>query len=179
MLARSRAKPQRPVHGVESRNTSIELDGRTIATRLYLPPESPLGIILFYHGSGFVIFDLETHDELCRHLCASAGWAILSIDYRLAPEHKFPAAVQDCFDVAALVAAKGIAEIGAQRLPLVVAGDSAGGNLATVTALLMRDGGIPLAGQILIYPVTDHYKANRQSYRYNAVGYGMTAADMR
>ena len=119
------------------------------------PPDGALPLVVFFHGGGFVIGSSRIYSRVTGHLANAAGAVVVSLDYRLAPEHPFPAAVEDAF--AATEWAAGAAhELGADPACLVVAGDSAGGNLAAVTALLARDAGGPaLAGQVLIYPVTD------------------------
>jgi acetyl esterase len=152
--------------------------------RLYWPSAidiaTPLPITVFFHGSGFVICSIESHEEICRHLCRGSGSLIVSVDYALAPEHPFPAALDDC-----VAAVRGIASRarswGADPDRLAVAGDSAGANLATVTALRLRDeGGEPsLRAQVLWYPVVDHYSANHASYLERGSGFGLTSDDMR
>jgi hypothetical protein len=109
---------------------------------------------VFIHGSGFVLWSLDTHDGMCRNLCARSGCVVASVDYRLAPEHKFPARIEDCLRWAAAHAA----ELGADARRVAVAGDSAGGNVAAVTALRLRnEGGPALCGQLLLHPVTDYH----------------------
>ncbi len=140
------------IHSVEDR--SIPGPGGDLAVRIYRPAEGNLPAVVYYHGGGFVIGSLDTHDRECRRLAARSGAVVVSVDYRLAPEHRFPAAVDDAW--AALTWVRDNAEeldIDPERL--VVAGDSAGGNLAAVTALRARDEGIPLALQALIYPAVD------------------------
>lgn len=155
-------------------------DRLPIALRLYRPQgEPPFPVLVFFHGSGFVACDLDTHDPMCRNLCAGSGYLVVSVDYRLSPEHKFPAAIDD-----ALAATRWVEEragdFGGDPARIVVGGDSAGGNLGAVTALRARDDRRPrLAGQLLIYPVTDHYSARHASYAQNAVGCGLTADTMR
>ena len=138
----------------------------------------PLPLLVFFHGGGFVVCDLGTHDALCRNLCAGAGCVVASVDYRLAPEHRFPAAPDDCL-AATRWAAEHAAELGADPARVAVGGDSAGGNLAAVVALRARDGGGPrLAGQLLLYPTTDAAAAGMPSLVENAEGYGLTVRDM-
>ena len=135
-------------------------------------------MLVFYHGSGFVLCSLDTHDGICRNLCAGAGCVVASVDYRLAPEHPFPAAPEDCL-AATRWCAEHAAELGADPARLVVGGDSAGGNLAAVTALRLRDEGGPRpVGQLLLYPVTDWHTPGWPSYAENAEGYGLTRATM-
>jgi acetyl esterase len=115
---------------------------------------------------------------MCRNLCAGSGCVVVSVDYRLAPEAKFPAATDDCL-AATRWAVANAAALGADPGRVLVAGDSAGGNLAAVTALRIRDeGGPTLLGQLLIYPVTDHYDPGTPSMIENAEGYGLTRAGM-
>lgn len=136
----------------------LPLEGRTLDARLYVPEgagETP-PLIVYYHGGGWVIGTLDTHDGTCRALASRSGAAVLSIAYRLAPEDRYPAAPHDCFD-ALKWASENAAELGVDGTRLAVAGDSAGGNLAAIAAIMARDhGGPPLRHQLLIYPVTDH-----------------------
>jgi acetyl esterase len=152
-----------------------------IPLRLYrpigVPASAPLPALVFFHGGGWVIGDLETHDVLCRQLTAEAGVSVVAVDYRLAPEHKFPAAVDDAWAATRWIVAHA-AELGVDPGRLAVGGDSAGGNLATVVALLARDqGGLALASQILLYPVTD-LAAETASYREFCDGYLLTRESM-
>ena len=164
------------------RDATAEGPGGQIALRVYrpagLPASTPLPAYVYFHGGGWVIGDLETHDVLCRQITAASGVSVIAVDYRLAPEHKFPAAVDDAWAATRWVAAHG-AELGVDGRKLVVGGDSAGGNLAAVVALLARDaGGPPIAGQVLIYPVTD-LGGEAQSYTDFADGYSLTRESMR
>ncbi|WP_409305511.1 alpha/beta hydrolase [Peribacillus sp. SCS-155] len=161
---------------VENRN--IPGPAGEIPVRIYTPKgEGPFPALVFYHGGGWVIGDLDTVDVPCRLLVNRANCVVVSVDYRLAPEHKFPAAAEDSY-----AAAKWVVENAAsiQVLPdqVAVGGDSAGGNLAAVTALMARDKGeISLAYQMLIYPVTNHSYAT-ESYTENADGYLLTKDSM-
>jgi acetyl esterase len=163
------------------RDVPMALDGRTLQSRLYIPEgagETP-PLIVYYHGGGWVIGTLDTHDATCRALARASGAAVLSVAYRLAPEHRYPAAVDDCYD--ALVWAKDhAASLGVDGSRLAVAGDSAGGNLAAAVALLCRDrGGPAIRHQCLIYPVTD-IDYSTASYRENGGGeYFLGEATMR
>lgn len=129
-----------------------------IGARLFDAREErgPGGLILFYHGGGFVIGDLDSHAPLCAEIARATDLPVLSIDYRLAPEHPFPAAPDDSIAAARWVAANG-ADIGREATRLILMGDSAGANLAVVTAVALRDSpaAVPVAAQCLIYPVTD------------------------
>jgi acetyl esterase len=156
--------------------------GGDIALRLYTPrhaPPGPLPGMVFFHGGGFVIGDLETHDGLCRALCDGSGCRIVSVDYRLAPEHPFPAGVEDAF-AATMFVARNAASFGIDADRLAVGGDSAGGTLATVTAQLARQAGGPaLRFQLLIYPVAQMGSdAETASMRDNAKGYFLERESM-
>lgn len=140
------------------RDISIPGPAGSIPARVYDPVAEPAGTVLYYHGGGFVFGCLDDCDALCRALAVSSGARVVSVDYRLAPEHCFPAAADDAF--AALQWAAGQHGDG----PIVVAGDSAGGNLAAVSALRARDeGGPEIALQVLVYPVVD-WDVTRPSY---------------
>ncbi|HEY6865424.1 MAG TPA: alpha/beta hydrolase, partial [Burkholderiales bacterium] len=130
-----------------------------VAMRMYRPAgaakDAVLPALVYFHGGGWTIGDLDTHDPLCRQLANGARCAVFSVDYRLAPEHAFPAAVDDCVVATRFVAEQAEA-LRVDRSRLAVGGDSAGGNLAAVVALHARDAGGPaLAFQLLIYPATD------------------------
>lgn len=126
-------------------------DGTTIPARLYRPAEGVLPALLYFHGGGFTVGSIASHDTLCRTLARLAGCAVLSVGYRLAPEHRFPTAFDDAWDsVRWLVAQAGGLALDATRL--AIGGDSAGGTLATVCATLARDAGIDVRLQLLFYP---------------------------
>ena len=146
-----------------------------IPIRIYTPEgEGPFALVVFFHGGGFVVGSLDGYDEFCRNLCHGAGCIIVSVDYRLAPENKFPAATDDCLAATRWVA-EHAAEFNADPAHIVVVGDSAGGNLAAVTSLRIREEGGPfLCGQLLIYPVTDYHTPATPSYLTNANGYLLT-----
>ena len=139
----------------------------------------PGPLLVFYHGGGFVLGDIETHDVLCRLICRDGAVHVLSIDYRLAPEHPVPAAVEDAY-AAYRWAVDHATELGADPARVAVGGDSAGGNLAAVTAQLARNDGFPApALQLLIYPVTNHFSDDvTRSTTLFADGYFLTKADM-
>ena len=142
-----------PMH--EVRELQIPVAGHAVAARLYRPTvDQAAPVMVFFHGGGWCIGDLDTHDPVCRQLCQEAQCAVFSIDYRLAPEHRFPAAVEDCFAALRFVAGEGLS-LGMDANRIAVGGDSAGGNLAAVCAIMARDADIKLAGQLLIYPATD------------------------
>jgi acetyl esterase len=162
-------------------NISIPLDGRTLEARLYVP-EGAGGappLTLYYHGGGWVIGTLETHDGTCRALAQKSGSAVLSVAYRLAPEHRYPAAADDCYD-ALVWAAANADSLGVDGSRVAVAGDSAGGNLSAAVAIMARDrGGPALRHQLLIYPVTDQ-DYSRASYAENGGGeYYLSTDGMR
>jgi acetyl esterase len=154
---RFRDLPRKPVHQ-ELRVDDRSVDGPDgpIPVRLYWPPEAetPPPVVMFFHGGGWVVGDLDTYDGDARRHAVGAGALVVSVEYRLAPEHPYPAAVDDVWAATRWVAANG-EELGADPTRLAVAGDSAGGNLAAVVAQLARDaGGPPIAFQLLWYPAT-------------------------
>jgi acetyl esterase len=164
------------------RNVVAETSPGAIPLRVYrpagVPATTPLPAYVYFHGGGWVIGDLETHDVLCRQLTAASGASVISVDYRMAPEHKFPAAVDDAWAATRWVVAHA-GELGLDGSRLAVGGDSAGGNLAAVLALMARDAGAPaIKLQVLIYPVTDVMRETR-SYDDFAEGYMLTRDSMR
>ena len=167
-----------PIAGAEDR--AINGPGGRLGLRVYTPlGRGPFPLLVFFHGSGFVVCSLDTHDAMCRNLCAGSGCVVASVDYRLAPEHKFPAAPEDCLH-ATRWAATNAASLGADPARVAVGGDSAGGNLAAVTALRVRDeGGPALCAQLLVYPVTEYWDAGMPSCAENAEGYGLTRDGMK
>jgi len=164
------------------RNVSAEGPHGLIPLRVYRPAgvadATRLPACVFFHGGGWVIGDVNTHDVLCRQITAASSVSVVSVDYRLAPEHKFPAAADDAWAATTwLVAHAG--ELGIDAGRLAVAGDSAGGNLAAVVALMARDAGGPaIKQQVLIYPVTDVMRETR-TYADFADGYLLTRDSMR
>ena len=165
-----------PVAQVENR--TIPGPAGAMPVRIYTPAGSgPFPVLVFFHGGGWVICDLDTHDGHCRSLCNGAGCVVVSADYRLAPEHKFPAAPEDCYAATQWVAAHA-AEINGDPARLAIGGDSAGGNLTAVVAQMARDGhGPTLLFQLLIYPATD-FTFTGSSLKDNADGYFLTTEDM-
>jgi acetyl esterase len=170
------AGPTRPVASVADR--MIPGPAGDLVIRVYSPHGTgPFPLLVFFHGGGFVLGDINSHDPICRELCEGAGCVVMSVEYRLAPENKFPAATDDAL-AAIRWAAEHASHMGADPERIAVAGDSAGGTLSAVTALRIRDqGGPPLCGQLLIYPATDFYKPGTPSLRENS-GYFITIEDM-
>jgi acetyl esterase len=146
-----------------------------IPLRLYRPTRrsddpAPMPVLVYFHGGGWTIGDLDTHDVLCRQLANASGCALVSVDYRMGPEHRFPAAVDDSL-AATYWVRRHAAELGVDPARLAVGGDSAGGNLAAAVALLARDAGdLPIAWQLLIYPATD-MRCGHPSHVANGKGY--------
>ena len=126
-------------------------DGFALPARLYAPSDDALPVLLYFHGGGFTVGSVATHDTLCRVLSSRSGCAVVSLDYRLAPDHKFPTAHDDAWDALQFVATQG-AGLRLDTTRMAVGGDSAGGTLAAVCAIMARDAGLPLALQLLIYP---------------------------
>ncbi len=183
-LAASRAAiPPPPVAAVED----IQVAGATgpLAARTYRVSSAPTPTVVFFHGGGWVAGDLETHDRQARWLAIETGAVVVSVDYRRPPEAPFPGAFEDAFAALRDVAGR-IGTFGSDATRLGVAGDSAGGNLAAAVAIAARDAGIRLAGQLLVYPVTDvagNYadateNARFPSRRENAEGYFLSRAVM-
>jgi acetyl esterase len=175
----------RGIAGVDRRDPStlpliaeirdVEVGG--VRARVYRPSVSTtVPTVVYLHGGGFVIGDLDTHDLAVRLLATDLGAVVVSVDYRLAPEHPFPAGVDDAWTAFAAVAGS-IEEFGGDPDRLVVAGDSAGANLAAVTAVRARDEGVPLAAQLLAYPTVDP-AGDYASRGENAEGFFLTARDM-
>jgi acetyl esterase len=160
-------------------DTRIDGPAGPIPVRIYRPHTTgAVPTIVFFHGGGFVIGDLDTHDDHGRLLCRDVDAVVVSVDYRLAPEHKFPAGFEDCL-AATRWAADHIGSLGGDAGRLAVAGDSAGGNFAAAVALAARDAGLRLAAQLLIYPGVDFTDDDTHPSRIeNAEGYFLTAEDM-
>jgi acetyl esterase len=172
-------RPENVVPVKETEDVVIPTPDFDLPARVYRPElTEPAPTIVFIHGGGFVIGDIETHDNQARAICAGADSVVVSIDYRLAPEAPWPAAVDDSY-AAVCWAADTIQTLGGDPDRLAVAGDSAGGNLSAAVALRCRDSGPELAGQLLIYPGIDmDPDAPYQSRIDNAEGYFLTADDM-
>ena len=155
-----------------------------IPLRLYKPARRHLGgpegmpVLVYFHGGGWTIGDLDTHDVLCRQLANASHCAVVSVDYRMGPEHRFPAAVHDCMAATRWVRAHADS-LGLDAGRLAIGGDSAGGNLAAVVAILARDeGDLPIAWQLLVYPATD-MRCGHASHASNGQGYLLTSETIR
>ncbi|RDI54325.1 alpha/beta hydrolase [Nocardia mexicana] len=182
LLAARPAPPREPilVAAVDNRTVPGPAGAPAVPVRLYRPLDTvgPLPIVVFCHGGGFVICSLDSHDRFCRSMANATGALVISVDYRQAPEHRFPAAAEDAY-AALCWAAEHAESLGGDPARIAVAGDSAGGNLATVTALMSRDrGGPDIAFQLLMYAMLDP-ACDTDSYRDNAEGYFTTAAHLR
>jgi acetyl esterase len=169
--------PSAPVASVQDR--AVPGPAGELPVRVYTPDgEPPFPIVVWFHGGGWVVGSLDTYDPLCRALAAAVPAVVVSVDYRLAPEHRYPAAVEDAY-AATLWASRNAAQLGGAQHRLAVAGDSAGGNLAAAVALGARDrGGPAIAFQLLVHPVLDA-AADTASWREHAEGFHLTAAGMR
>lgn len=173
-------QPERSeVKVAEVKDMLISTNSHQVPVRLYLPSKgTKMPVVLMYHGGGWVIGDLTTVDGQCRHVCAGTGAMVVAVDYRLAPEHRFPTAAEDCYAVLSW-ASESIGEFGGDASRIAVAGDSAGGNLAAVVAQLSRDReGPPIVCQLLVYPVIDGTNFDTRSYVENAIGFGLSRDDM-
>jgi acetyl esterase len=169
-------QPMPEYSGVAMEARPIIQDGRSIPVRVYTPPgEPPFPIALLFHGGGWVAGSLDTHEPYCRALATEAKIVVVSVDYRLAPEHRFPAGLEDCRDATLWVLAHAN-ELNGTPGQVFIGGDSAGGTLATAVTFLLRDRtDLPrLKGQILLYPATAYYDPPTPSYLENSEGYGLT-----
>lgn len=172
--------PGEPVERIEERH--VPGPAGTIPVRLYwptgAPPAAPLPVVVYFHGGGWVLGSVDTHDGYCRALANATAAVVASVEYRLAPEHRYPAAVDDAF-AATVGVSRQAAAWGLDAGRLAVAGDSAGGNLAAVVAMLARDrAGPPIRFQLLLYPITD-CDFETPSYRENGEGFYLTRDAMR
>ena len=178
MKARFLPMKETPVGRIE--NTAFDGPAGKVALRVYTPlnsSEAVLPGLVFFHGGGFVLGDLESHDDLCRELANHSGCRVVAVDYRLAPEAPFPAAVEDCYAATKFVAANA-QKFGIDAGRLAVGGDSAGGNLAAVVSQLAKSQGPKIAYQLLIYPVTQLGGPDTPSMRENATGYFLEKESM-
>ena len=162
----------------EIRDIAISADGATIPARVYRPKATTDGVIVYFHGGGWVVGSLETHDLPLRAFANLTGATVLSVDYRLAPEHPFPAGLEDCY-AALCWASEHLTELTGDGGYVMVGGDSAGGNLAAAVALAARDrSGPKIDGQLLLYPALDA-RCNAPSYTERRDAGLLTARDMR
>lgn len=177
--------PQQHREGMRSRRVMQVADrtvpgpGGPVPVRAYIPAgPKPMPGLVFFHGGGFVVGDLDTVDLRCRMLAEWVGCVVVSVDYRMGPEHPFPAAPEDCY-AATVWTAEHSAELSVDPARIAVGGDSAGGNLAAVVAIMARDEGAPaIAYQYLAYPVTNA-DFDTPSYRANAAGFGLSREQMQ
>ncbi len=171
------AFPKHPVHEVTDR--TIPGSAGAIPVRVYRPSaQAALPALLWFHGGGWVTGNLDTHDQICRLLCDAVGAVVISVDYRLAPEAKYPAAADDCMTAYEWTLAHAD-EVDADPTRIAIGGDSAGGNLAAVVALCARHEGLPQPKlQLLVYPVTD-YEFDSPAMIDNAKGYFLELESMR
>jgi acetyl esterase len=166
LAARFVSNPE-PPELASAKDIDIPAPHGAIPARIYTPKtlrkkDGLAPCLVFLHGGGFVIGNLDSHDVVCRKLAHEGEMIVISVDYRLAPEHRFPAAVEDSITATKWVAANA-KQLGVDAARIIVGGDSAGGNLSAVTAIALRDGGPKLAGQLLIYPSTD-FRMNHPSH---------------
>lgn len=169
--------PEQTVPVASVQDTTLDTSAGRLKARIYRPEGAgPFPTVAYFHGGGYVIGDLDTHDNMCRELCRGARAVVVSVDYRLAPEHPFPAGIED-----AVAATRWVIEhartLGGSDT-VAVAGDSAGGNFAAVVTQQLRDAGVPLAAQLLIYPAVDHADAQHPSIEQNGQGYFLEAETM-
>jgi acetyl esterase len=179
MKAQSTLSPGEPEPVARVEERTLPGPAGDVPVRIYTPEgEGPFPVLVYFHGGGFVLCDLDTHDGTCRSLARGAGCVVVSVDYRLAPEHPFPAGPEDCYAATRWVAERA-SELGVDASRLAVGGDSAGGNLAAVVSLLAAErGGPSLRFALLVYPVTN-CDFSTESYRENAEGYFLTTDMMK
>ncbi|MFM6992042.1 MAG: alpha/beta hydrolase [Rhodoferax sp.] len=168
--------PAPSLHRVEDHPVTAR-DGAALLARLYAPSAGRLPVLMYFHGGGFTIGSVQTHDVLCRRLSHLAGCAVVSVDYRLAPEHKFPTAFEDAWDALNWLVQEG-ERLGLDTSQLAVGGDSAGGTLAAACAIAARDAGLPLALQLLFYPGTCG-RQDTESHRRFAKGFVLEEAHIQ
>ena len=172
LLAKVQLGEAQAVSSVEDR-TIPRSDGQT-PIRVYTPEgPRPLPVLVYFHGGAFTMGSLESEDTICRELANGANCIVVSVEYRLAPEHKFPVGVEDCYAATKWVA-EHAQDLGGDPARIAVGGSSAGGNFAAVVALMARDrGGPPLVYQLLLFPMTDH-ACDTRSHQENGEGYMLT-----
>jgi len=150
-----------------------------ISIRLYIPKgNDTFPVISFFHGGGFVLMSIDTHDEICRQICSNTNAIVMSVEYKLAPENPFPAGNIDSLDATKWLI-KNVINFGGDGTKLAVVGDSAGGYMALDVAQKLRDENIELKAQMVAYPVTDHYSSNHHSWEENKEGYILSAEIMK
>ena len=173
-ISQGKRKKMHDIHEI-----TIPVSDTSIKARIYIPVDKKnLPVIVFYHGGGWVVCGLHTHDALCRYLAYKTGFAVISVDYRLAPEYKYPTAVNDSFATLEWIAYNG-KSLEMDTSKISVCGDSAGGNMAAVMCLKARKNGFPFVScQALLYPAVDIAHTDTCSYRNFSKGYGLTMADM-
>jgi acetyl esterase len=178
MIVQMRDLAGEPESVAKVEDRTISSSNGTIPVRVYTPEGTgPFPVLVYFHGGGWVIGSIDTIDAPCRSLANRSGCVVVSVEYRLAPEHKFPAGPEDCYAATRYVA-QNAAEFNVDPQRLAIGGDSAGGNLAAAVALMARDrGGPPIAFQLLVYPVTNH-SYDTASYQENADGYLLTKNGM-
>jgi len=183
-LARSPVGPPPTRELAEVRDEAIEHDGLRVPVRIYRNDETPTSLLLYFHGGGFILGSIGLMDNVARELCHHTGAVVVSVEYRLAPEHPYPAGLDDCV-AATRWAHAHAAELGAVGKPVFVSGESAGGNLSGAVALRLSDAaegdeaGVPIAGQILIYPATNGSSHESQSfYDFDGLVVSRTAGQM-
>ena len=165
-----------PMTSLEDRE--LVLESRTLKARLYVPVnEEAQALVVYFHGGDFVMGDLVTHEWLCRRLAFDTKMRFLAVDYRLAPEHPFPAGLNDALDAIRYVATHR-SEFGDESAQLIVMGDSAGANLATVAATLLRDENLGIVAQVLIYPTLGPELVTDSAHRYGS-GYLLDVESLR
>jgi acetyl esterase len=175
-LAKAMGGEPEPVEAVV--DGEVTLEGRTLSTRLYLPfNDEQKALVIFFHGGAFVMGDLDTHDGLCRRLCADTRMRFLAVDYRLAPEHQFPAGLDDVIDVIRYVR-RHLSDFAAPNAELIVMGDSSGGSLVSVAAALTRNEGLDIAAQVIIYPSLGPELVTDSAHMYGA-GYMLELDHLR
>ena len=176
-MMRAAGGQEAPIASVDDR--AIPGPAGDIPIRIYTPEgEAPFPVVVYFHGGGFTIGSVDSHDPVTRRMASESGAIVVSVDYRLAPEGRFPAAVDDCFAALQWIG-DNASTFGGDPSRLAVAGDSAGGNLAAVTSIMAREAGGPnLALQVLVYPTTDVTR-EYPSHKENADGPFLTADTMR
>ena len=171
--------PKNPATTQVGQVINLTIPGNNIPVRIYIPKgEGPFPVISYFHGGGFVLMNLDTHDEICRQLSSKTSAIVMSVDYRLAPEHPYPAGPQDSINAVKWMIKNAVYYKG-DGSKMAVVGDSAGGYMAIYTALKLKEEGISLSAQVAAYPVTDHYSSSQQSYQENGEGYILSAEMMK